>query len=73
MKATLRAKVVKFLSRYEKYVTSLEDVNNQLGQGVPHTVPASRKQCIDAELLAGLVGIRAIKDATTVDDCSTSR
>jgi hypothetical protein len=73
LKSTLRAKVVEFLSRYEKYVTSLEDVKNQLGQGVPHTVPASRKQCIDGELLAGLVGIRAIKDATTVDDVTDAR
>jgi hypothetical protein len=66
--STLRAKVVEFLSRYDKYVTSLEDVNSQLGPGVPHTVPATRKQCIDSELLAGLVGIHAIPDVTTVDD-----
>jgi hypothetical protein len=63
--------VVEFLSRYNKYVTSLEDFNSQLGPGVPHTVPATRKQCIDSEQVAGLVGIQAIPDLTTVDDVNT--
>jgi hypothetical protein len=71
LKSTLRAKMVEFLSRYDKYVTSLEDVNSQLGPGVPHTVPATRKQCIDSQLLAELVGIQAIPDVTTVDDVTT--
>jgi hypothetical protein len=71
LKSTLRAMVLEFLSRYDKYVTSLEYVNRQLGPGVPHTVPATRKQCIDSELLAGLVGIQAIPDVNTVDDVTT--
>jgi hypothetical protein len=71
LKPTLRANVVEFLSRYDNYVTSLEDDNGQLGPGVPHTLPATRKQCIDSELLAGQVGIQAIPDGTTVEDVTT--
>jgi hypothetical protein len=71
LKSTLMAKAVEFLSRYDKYVTSLEDDNSQLVPGVPHTVPATRKQCIDSELLAGLIGIQAIPDVTMVDDVTT--
>jgi hypothetical protein len=47
LKSALRAKVVDFLGRYDKCVTSIEDANSQLGPGGPHTVPDTRKECID--------------------------